>query len=451
MIRERSFYFLTLLMFFFASCGNEVRDGMIVFTRSSGELFQIVAVDSRNPKNTLEILTGTFFSAKEPDVSSDGQWLVFSAIEKEHEAWQIWKMRLDDMKLTKVTSSLFSCSDPAWLPGNQIVFSSENGIQPGKSLFTCNADGSEVTRITFDPYEYASAMVLRDGRVLASRRYREQLAMDEMIAVLRPDGTKAGTFYKSPPGITLEYLGKEDTDGKIYLIESAEGNITGGDIVSINYNMPLNSRKNLTSSADGTFRSVYTSSGKMYVSCRLPGKNKFSIHEYDKEQGIVGAVFENSEWDAFDPVVVLETARPKKLPSEVDPGVKTGLLLCQDVNFNGIRPQFTGFVPAEADKIKIIGADSSLGITKVEEDGSFYLKIISDTPFRILTLDKQGRILNGPSAWMYLRPNERRGCVGCHEDPQTVPENKVPAAVRKAPVSIPLQTSDIKEKEIQLE
>ena len=46
-------------------------------------------------------------------------------------------------------------------------------------------------------------------------------------------------------------------------------------------------------------------------------------------------------------------------------------------------------LPAKASRIEIVGIDSSLGIVDVEEDGSFYLKIIADKPFRIQTVDAE--------------------------------------------------------------
>jgi hypothetical protein len=52
---------------------------------------------------------------------------------------------------------------------------------------------------------------------------------------------------------------------------------------------------------------------------------------------------------------------------------------------------------------------------------------------------------------MWLRPNERRGCVGCHEDPELVPANRVPLAVKKNPVGVPVHAEKIKEKAVELE
>ena len=129
------------------------------------------------------------------------------------------------------------------------------------------------------------------------------------------------------------------------------------------------------------------------------------------------------------------------MPSEVNPRIITGQLFCQDINYPdnqaGNKPAADREVP-RAVNILVSGVDGPLGVARVEEDGSFFLKVVANTPFQFSTLDEEGETVNGPSGWIWIRPGERRGCVGCHEDPETVPENRVPLAVKKPPVEIPV-------------
>jgi hypothetical protein len=76
---------------------------------------------------------------------------------------------------------------------------------------------------------------------------------------------------------------------------------------------------------------------------------------------------------------------------------------------------------------------------------------MADKPFKIRTIDKDGNVLHGPCDWIWLRPNERRGCVGCHEDQEMVPENRVSLAVKKSPVVIPVHINKVVEKKVSLE
>jgi hypothetical protein len=201
---------------------------------------------------------------------------------------------------------------------------------------------------------------------------------------------------------------------------------------------------NLTSQTGGDCLSVFPeNSGTFLITYRKSDAERYSLYRFDPESGLPGkALYSDNEYDVTEAVITGAHSRPKMVPSEVDMGVKTGLLLCQDINFMS-ESSFSG--------IEIIGIDSTLGATEVEEDGSFYLKIIADKPFRIQTVDDKGNKVGSPSEWIWVRPNERRGCVGCHEDPEMVPANRIPLAVKNSPVIIPGHIDKIVEKKVSLE
>ena len=76
-------------------------------------------------------------------------------------------------------------------------------------------------------------------------------------------------------------------------------------------------------------------SGKYLVSYRKSESDRYGSVEFDPENKTLGeAVYASNDYDIAEVVAVEKHERPKKLPSEVDMGVKTGLLLCQDVNFH---------------------------------------------------------------------------------------------------------------------
>ena len=92
-----------------------------------------------------------------------------------------------------------------------------------------------------------------------------------------------------------------------------------------------------------------------------------------------------------------------------------------------------------------------MGIVEAAKDRSFYLKVKADTPFRFRVLDEKGNPVNESCDWIWLRPNERRGCVGCHEDQELAPENRIPLAVKISPVAVPVHIVKVKEKSVELE
>jgi hypothetical protein len=289
-----------------------------------------------------------------------------------------------------------------------------------------------------------------DGRLLCITQQLFPVSGDPMFMVIRPDGTKADLFYRGIDGSALLGRGHEASDGNIYFIETDSSK--QGNVVSISYNRPLSSREYLSDGMSGDFNAVFPQlSGKLLVSYRKSVEVPFTLYEFDAKTKELGKpVYGNENRNIVDVVQITIHNRPKKLPSEVDVGVKTGLLLCQDINFTDLGSTRYSEAFKKANRIEILGIDSTMGIVKVAEDGSFYLKVIADRPFQIRTLDENGKTVN-TGAWIWLRPNERRGCIGCHENRELAPENNVSLAIKADPVSIPVQASEIVEKEVELE
>ena len=71
----------------------------------------------------------------------------------------------------------------------------------------------------------------------------------------------------------------------------------------------------------------------------------------------------------------------------------------------------------------------------MEEDGSFNVEVPADIPIEIQLLDENGMALRS-CGWIWVKNNEPRGCIGCHEDQELTPENRMVDAVKRP--SIPL-------------
>lgn len=440
---------------------------MIICTQVYGKIQQqnsgkdeapsrIVAIDPTQQEGSIKVLTEGYYSAHSPEISWDGESLLFTAKQNQNDAWQIYEMSLSTFKVRQVTSSADNHCNPLHLPNGRFVYGVSTGkdsVKAGHPLFTCNPDGSDPKQITFNPNTFIALTVLNDGRVLALDKTSSSVQQKNIMMVMRPDGTKAELFYQGQVGSNLISSVSETANGQIVFVESAEGDAGTTNITSISYNRPLHSRVNLTSAIKGDFMSVFPlTSGKLLVSYRSSEAERYSVYEFDPETKTLGrSVFADAEYDACEVAVVQNHERPKKLPSEVDFGVKTGLLLCQDINFLDPNSIKNSAVLQKAVAIEIMGVDSSMGIVPVEKDGSFYIKVIADQPFRLRTLDENGRIINQPCEWMSIRPNERRGCVGCHEDHEQTPENRVPLAVKNLPVNVPVHIEKITEKKVSLE
>ncbi|MCD6597565.1 MAG: hypothetical protein J7L04_07760 [Bacteroidales bacterium] len=441
---------------YLVSCRNQSMEGMIVFTKVPIDNFntledeiihnypgaQIVAINPDKLEKPEIVLTGDFYSACSPKISYDASHMLFTAQQNENDSWQIWEMNLEKLTSKKISNFNESCFGPAYLPAGRLVFSRqmpETGTGPVHALYTMNLDGSNISQITFQPHFDYTATVLQEGRILMLSKQLYPEPGEMMYMAMRPNGTKAELFYKA--NSTLNSQVYETTEGFVYFIEWEDGNSNSGDIISIHQNRPLFTKTNLTSGINGGFYSVLPiQTQEMIVSYRPSDKATVGLYHFStKDRSLGESIYNPTEYHILEPVLVKAYNRPRDLPDDVDPKESTALLFCQDINVRGQQNDTNLTDLVKASSVEVLGINKSLGIVPVEEDGSFYLKVIADTPIRLQTLDENGKILYGPSDWLWLRPFERRGCVGCHEDPELVPKNFVPLSVKKPPVSVPVE------------
>ncbi len=397
--------------------------------------------------STPEVLTKDFHSACSPHVSYDGTHILFSAQKEKGDPWEIWEMNLKNKKSRQITHCQESCHTPYYLPGGRLAFAREmpdTGTGSFMMLFTMTLEGKMLRQITYHPNTDVIATILNDGRILmlSSQVFPEKGKAKYMA--LRPNGTKTELFYNSPAGTCSGTRVHETHDGMIRFTERSPAG--KWNIIRIRYNRPLHSAMNCTEKVAGDFYSVLPcDSGRMVVSYRKPGDPAFTIALYSPaKKKVVSTLIADSQYDYLDPVLVMPYERPRNLPDELMCTYPTGLLMSQDINFTD-KEREKILDGRKAKYIEILGMDKSLGWIPVEKDGSFFLKIPANMPFRLQTLDENKKVVLGPSDWMWIRPFERRGCIGCHEDPELSPENVVPMAVNYFPVVVPVDTT----KELQ--
>ena len=438
------------------SCNNNSLDGFIVavefpqHNEVSRDGAAIIAVDPRNPEKPARNLSEKFHSACEPILSNNGRYLIFSGKQQQDDPWQIWQRDLQKKSTSRVTDLSEDCIHPAFLPDGKIVFSRSGSVKDTEisTLFKCNRDGSELQQLTFHPHMNLASSVLKDGRILyiSSQQYPHK--KDPVFIVMRPDGTKSEIFYKGSKGATPLTSGTESEEGFVYFIESNPNIKGGGKLMMLNQNRPLNSSVTLSEGVEGEFRSVIPyGKNRCLVSFRPSSQEPFALYEFDiLEQKVLEKVYD-AAGDLVSPVLVVAKPRPRILPSAVDPENPTGLLMSQDINHSMIPPNGSVSDDTIADHIQIVGLEGLISEVEVEEDGSFYLKVDSDIPIRILSLNEKGETIRGPSEWIWLRPNERKGCVGCHADPELAPDNIQPLAVRHPPTIVSVKQKEISKLE----
>lgn len=382
---------------------------------------RIVALDPKG-KGDMRVLTDGFQSARAPFVSSDGKRIVFSGRRRAGDPWQIWEMQLKGGEARLLTAAPGSFTDPAYLGDGRVVLSGRIEAT-GDAFALYTTAGAALSRITFHPEQDLASQVLPDGQVLflSGGRY----------LVTRDDGTGLRLFYQGPEGSPPSGRAWETDDGTVLLVER-------GRLVGVSAKRPLHSRVELSDRVPGRFHSLSPlGPGQLVVSYRPPGGKRFSLYELDpKGQRLAPLPGDDPAYHAVEPVVATPRARPKAFYSVVDSSFKTGGLYCLDANASSLPPA-GGAQTSVGRRLRVLGRDGLLGEVPLAADGSFYIELPGDLPVRLETVDGRGRLVRGPSAWLWVRANEHRGCVGCHQHPELAPENRVPEALLGEPVSLP--------------
>lgn len=418
--------------------------GMIIFTQVlpgttgyNANKARIVAITPEDDQP--HVLTDGFYAARAPELSCDAHYIIFSGKKTQGEPWQIWKMNIGNKKAEKIFDCKVDCTDPAFLPDGHIVYSKMIDIGKelkGFALFTCATDGTGHRQITFHPHDDLMSSIMQDGRILFLSQERfPSKNLPQMIA-MRPNGTKARLFYINPENTQPISRGKETQDGKMIFAETSNPDQMGGDLVSISLNRPLHSRELLSN--DAAYLAAYPlKSGKLIVSCKTSDSKTFNLYEFDplsKKRGKM--IYSNPAYWSIEPVSVYERLRPKKLPDDLVCSDMTGRILCLDANASDMPPLNGSENTSKGTIIQVMGIEGQWGEVPLEDDGSFFLRLTADKPLRFRTVNETGNVVRGPSAWVWVRPHERRGCVGCHEDRELAPKNKRPTAIANLPVEV---------------
>jgi len=401
---------------------------------------QLVFLDPDRSETRATALLSDFESSASPSLSHEGRYLYFQGKRNEGDPWQIWVMDLKKGAVSRVSDLPENCTQPASLPDGSVVFSREEKVRgiEVQNLWKCMMDGCCLTQLTHNPAQNLYPNVLWEGRILYSSQQVYPEIRKPQLMVMRPDGTKSELYSPGLKGLLPASGGLDSPDGHIYFISS------DGQLCRVLHRRPLHTFENLSADLSGSFASVFPLSDSTCLVSYLPGDgDSFGLYRYDPRNPETPEALFLGENNLVDPLMIAQVdPRPKILPSPVDPNKPTAILMVQDINHSSI-PVHEGIMgDSIASHIRFSTLEGELAVVAAKDDGSVYVKLDADTPFNIETLNKQGEVLRGPSDWIYLRPNERRACTGCHVNPELAPRNYQPHAVKEDPVVLTSQAEE---------
>ncbi len=429
---------------------------------------------------TLDVATGQSRTvvdvpkgvARDPDVSFDGRKILFSMRRDAADDYHVFEVNPDGSGLTQLTfGSGLSDIDPMYLPDGRIVFTSTrepkycmcNRHAMG-NLYVMNGDGSNVEQIGHSTLHEGHPSLMADGRVIYDRwEYVDRNFGDAQgLWTVNPDGTNHAVYWgnnTNSPGAVLDARPIPGTEQVLVTFSSCHDRPWGA-IAIVDRRLGLDGKTptvrtwpegavNLIGVGNyDTFKQVqpkyedpYPLSDKYFLCSRMTGRGE--------QMGIVLIdVFGNERLlhtegpGCFDPMPLAERPKPPALPSRTDAAQREGLFYVEDVyrgtgmdrvprgTVRWLRvvespekrfwtgPAWDGGTGQQAPGMAWDDFNNKriLGTVPVQADGSAYFSVPADTFVYFQLLDERGMMVQSMRSGTIVRPGERTGCVGCHED-----------------------------------
>ncbi len=415
------------------------------------------------PRLLVDAASGAIGS---PSVSYDGQ-SVYVAMAGEGESFfHIYRVPVDGGPPTRLTDGPFHDIDPAELPNGDIVFTStrigsfeEYHNPPSRALFVMRADGSSIRPLTFTPIFDNEPKVMADGRIAFIRtdNFFDRAKVETQIHVIRPDGTggstEIGADVGADYGVRLRALGYGSPaplpDGRLACI-SSRGNFicTPGSAEPDFHRLP-DGLGDLAPLPDGRLLATVLRSNYLQVKSDV-------IAVIDPRDNRLVTVYESPTGSVHSPVFLGSRPRPPVLSDTTDTASAeasgaTGFLFCQNVRFTrknkadwqrirAIRVIAARALTTRSSHSHIVHAGHEtveLGTVPLAPDGSFSVEVPADLPIALQAVDAEGRSELNEMSWIYVRPGEKRSCLGCHQ-----PRNGTPS--EQSAVALALQAEPVK-------
>ena len=438
---------------------------------------------------------------RDPAVSWDGQRIVFAWKKSDRlDDYHLYEMEVASGEIRQLTFGLGVADyEPAYLPNGDIVFTSTRCVQTVdcwwtevSNLYTCDADGRYLRRLSVDQVHSNFPTVTTDGRVIYTRwdySDRGQIYPQGLFQ-MNPDGTGQTELYgnnswfpttiahaRSIPGsqrIVAIFTGHHTHQrGHLGILDPNKGQQENSGAQLIAPVRPTPAVKIDAYGQDGPqFQYPYPLSETAFLVTMDPigSDNRayprpYAIYLIDVD-GNRELLVADPKISCNQPIPLCPSPRPPVQPTRVDYTRDTGVYYVQDVyagqGLSGV-PQGTikklrvveiGFraagVGANYSKGPAGGALAStpvsigngcwdtktiLGEATVYQDGSACFQVPCRTPVYFQALDEQGRAVQTMRSWSTLQPGEQLSCVGCHEAKHTTPlsSNRQTLAMAEGP------------------
>ena len=451
--------------------GNARAEGMIPSDFYEGSQLVIL-----NRNGEFRVISTGFHSACDPDISFDGKKVLFSGKKTDTDKWNIFEADLAGGSTRQITKDFGNCRKPRYMstfytivsPGPWYTLAfisdeseelSEFGKLESTNLYSCKLDGTGLQRLTYNPSHDFDPLMLFDGRILYSAWQKNLPEHGDRGRIdflsINSDGTDLSLFNKQ--GKLIKHMASITPDNLLVFIESSSLPWDGaGSLGLISMRRFLKSYRPINTEPGLYHSPSPLPDGRLLVS-RRPADNtgNHDIFILDIEKETISPLVTDERYHLLQAVAVVERRIPDGRSSVVNENDPNGQLFCLDIK-NSDSEAFSKGIMKDARKARLIegvpGSVSTtgncteyltkriLGEAEIKPDGSFFVEIPANIPVKVQIIDENGMSLRTGN-WIWVRNHEPRGCIGCHEDPELVPVNRMVDAVTRPPAKLTLPPS----------
>lgn len=423
-----------------------------------------------SPSGEVRALSREFDSACDPNVSFDAGRLLFAGRRSGGDRWRIWEMGLDGSDVRAVSpehmdawspihvSTLFTLDSPE--PWFTTVFV---GIEPApggigrpaaSSLYNIKLDGTELRRLTYTPHQNLDPFQMWDGRVIYSSESHPHEPGRTLgrhgIFAIHVEGADM-ELYGGRTGASIQQMPCATERGIVVFVElNSASRQGGGQLACVDERRPHATSRRLSQDPSKSFLypAPWRDNMVLVAQREVGGEGTWGIVAMDIDRGQTDVVFDTPEYDEVQAVAVQPRRRPDGHSTVVEPRFRTGTFYGLNCSIADTMRE-AHLPPGSVKRVRfvegvlespVVSAKNEphwpflsrwlIGEAPVEADGSFNVEVPADTPLLLQTLDERGLAL-GTCGWIWVKPKETRGCIGCHEDPERIPENEYVLALRR--------------------
>ncbi len=426
--------------------------------------------------------------ARDPEVSLDGRKISFSMRHDIKDDYHIYEIDADGTGLRQITFGPgVSDIDPLYVPDGTIVFSSTREPKYCMcnrhimcNLFKMNADGSNIHQIGHSTLHEGHGSLMAAGRILYDRwEYVDRNFGDAQgLWTVNPDGTNHAVYWANntpSPGAVLDARVIPGTEKLISTFSSCHDRPWGALAIVARrlgidgkppvirtwpagaINMVMRGNYDTFRRVNPKYEDPYPLSERYFLCSRRVRGEQMGIFLLDTFGHELLLYVEGH--GCYDPMPVRPRPAPTDIPTRTDLAEKQGYFYLANA-YSGTHMKLVK--PGSVKYLRVVQSPEKrswtgpawsgsgtqapgmawddfnnkriLGTVPVEEDGSVFFAVPADKFVYFQILDEKGMMIQSMRSGTMIRPGERTGCIGCHENRLTaMPHQTMPLAMRKPP------------------